>query len=344
MSGKSMEVAVLTGRMRMEVRSEPVPELPPGGMILKVHSCGICGSDVNRFRFSDSTEPKVLGHEVAGEVVRAADSLTKFDVGDRVVVGHVHVPCMHCVYCRNDNYSMCRQFKESSIIPGGYAEYVAVPADQAMHTVLRIPEGMTYDEATFVDPIACCWRALRRCGAGPMSRVAVVGVGTMGLLFVQLLRSVGATSFALDIAGGRLEQAAELGADHVFDPRDAETVRSILSATDGMGVDVAVLTVVNADTIGKALDYVRDGGTLCVFAPPLKQTELELDFFSVFRRELDVVGSYSSSPFDLEPALECIQGERVNVRSLITGYTDIEGIEDAMRSIDEDTYKIIVHP
>lgn len=336
--------ARLTGRMRIEVEEIPTPDIPSLGMLVHVRSCGICGSDINRIRTTTSDSPRVLGHEIAGDVVAVSGPEGKFKPGERVVVGHVHVPCMHCVYCRHESYSMCRQFKRSAVVPGGYAEFVAIPHEQMQCTVLGIPDDLAYDEATFVDPVACCLRALRRCRVRSLDRVLVVGAGLMGLLFAQLLRLMQAETFLFDVSTARLGRARACGASHIFNPQDPLAVQEVLSRTDGVGVDVAIATFSNKSTIEQATSCMRDGGTLCVFAPPLADEGVDLNAGAVFYRELSLIGSYSSAPSDLEAALEWIHSRKVDVKSLITTHTDLAGIASAVSALTEQSYKIIVHP
>ena len=344
MAPDNMKVAWLKGRMQIEVGNLPIPDTKPSGMRVKVRSCGVCGSDINRMRNTTSRQPRVLGHEIAGDVIAVSDPNAKFQPGDRVAVGHVHVPCMHCVYCQHRAYSMCRQFKSSSITPGGYSEYVDIPLDQMLHTVLKIPDSVSYDDATFVDPIACCLKALRRCGVRPLDRVLVVGAGIMGLLFAHLLKLMQADSIFLDISTVRLDRARECGAHHVLNPENPDVVKEVLSLTGGNGVDFALTTFTNRQIIAQVTTCVRDGGTLCIFAPPAFEETVNIDPGNLFYREQSIISSYSSDSEDLEPAMRWIESGRIDIRSLITAHTDLEGIAAAVFGLKENGYKIIVHP
>ena len=339
-----MKAAFLTGRMQIEVRTIPIPSVPPGGMLIKVDSTGLCGSDINRIRYTASDEQRVLGHEVAGEVMEVDRGVTEFGVGDRVAIGHVHIPCMRCVYCRHGRPAMCRQFKRTKIEPGGYAEYVAVSADHLAHTVFKIPEGVSYAAATFIDPLACCLRGLGLSEVGAFDRVVVVGVGIMGLLFLQLLREHGAEALAVDISEARLQTARAFGARHVFNSSHGPVAPQVLAATQGEGADTVLLSFLNQTVLDDAIEYVRDGGNLCIFAPPVTEARLNVEMFGFFRRELHMVSSYSSVGPDLELALNWIASGKVEVERMITGETTLEGLQACVAALDEHQYKIIVRP
>lgn len=340
----SMRAAYLTGPMQLEVRQIPLPQPPPGGALLKVRSIGLCGSDINRIRHTNSDEARVLGHEVVGEIVSIENQSVDFKIGERVAVGHVHVPCMHCVYCRGGSPAMCRHFKSIRIEPGGYAEYIALTPDHLSHSVLRIPENVTDAAATFIDPLACCLRAVQMSEVAAFDRVVVVGAGIMGLLFVQLMRELHAECFVIDVSTHRLDVAKQFGAQHTYESSGAGLVDEIRSHTDGQGTDVVLFTYLNQQILSDALAYARDGARLCVFAPPIKTLDLQMDFFDFFRREMRMFSSYSSTMADLESAMQWIASGRVDVEAMITGHSDLEGMLEAVEGLDDTQLKIIIEP
>lgn len=340
-----INVNVLTGPLEMEVRKQPLPTIPAGGMLIKVASTGICGSDVIKIRNTRSADARVIGHEIAGDVVALApDAALPFEIGDRVVVGHVHVPCGHCTYCQHGNPSMCHTFKKTNIDPGGYAEYIAVSPDHAAHTILPIPENVSYDEATFVDPVGCVLHAIDLSAIRPNDRVAVVGVGLMGLLFTSILSQIGVDVFAFDISDARLEKARKYGAKHVYNTASVDPVEDVLRQTNGEGVDVVALTIVLQDTVDRTFAMIRDGGRICTFAGPVGSEPMKMDFYSFFRRELSMVSSYSATMTDMGAAMRWISSGKVPVAEFITGSCDLSGILDAVKGLDEHSYKVMVHP
>jgi L-iditol 2-dehydrogenase len=339
-----MKAAYLTGRMKLDVREIDIPAVPRGGALVRVHSTGLCGSDLNRIRYTTSTEPRVIGHEVAGDIVAVDEGVTLFKPGERVAVAHVHIPCGHCRYCKHGAPAMCKQFKESRIIPGGYSQYIALSADHLAHTTIRIPEGVSYAAATFMDPVACCLNAINKSQVSIFDRVAVVGVGIMGQIFVQMLKELQAESFVMDVSQARLERARRYGANHVFNSAEGGVVEKILSLTNNEGVDVVLLTFLTQQILDEAMAYTRDGGKLVVFAPPIKELELKMNYFDFFRREMRMFSSYSSSIADIETTMQWIASKKVDVEDLITGYCTLDTFQSTVEAIDDRQLKIIVEP
>lgn len=339
-----MKAAFLIGQMEMEVRTIPVPEMPPGGALLKVNSTGLCGSDINRIRYTTSDDVRVLGHEMTGEIVKIDPNVTDLEVGDRVAVGHVHIPCMHCDYCRHGSPAMCRQFKAVRVEPGGYAEYVALTHDHLAHSVIRIPDDVSDDAATFIDPLGCCLRAVNKSKVRPFDKVVVVGTGIMGQLFVMLLSKMKAEVIAVDISDYRLQKAREFGAAHTIKADNENLAEEILKITSGQGVDTVFLTFLNQVILDNALAYVRDGGNLCIFAPPVHELELKMDYFSFFRRELHMFSSYSSHIDEIIDTMDWITSKEVDVEKIITGTTDLDNLLDTVKNLTDKDFKIIVKP
>jgi L-iditol 2-dehydrogenase len=174
-----------TGEM-IRIEEMPAPAPTTGELVVRVRACGLCGSDLAKMFQQRLSAPTVLGHEIAGEVVRVGAGVSAFQVGDRVVVAH-HVPCFGCHYCRHGNHSMCRSFKQSHLVPGGFAEEVLVPAEHVKLTTLRLPEQLSFDTASFTEPLACCLRSMRRWNLQPADVILIVGLGPMGLLMAQLV-------------------------------------------------------------------------------------------------------------------------------------------------------------
>jgi L-iditol 2-dehydrogenase len=226
--------------IRIEELLLPTPAT--GELVVRVRACGLCGSDLAKMFQQQLSAPTVLGHEIAGEVVRIGAAVCPFQVGDRVVVAH-HVPCYGCHYCRHGNYSMCRSFKQSHLVPGGFAEEVLVPAEHVKSTTLRLPEHVSFDAASFTEPLACCLRSLRRWNLQPADVVLIVGLGPMGLLMAQLVQTNHGLALGIDMDEQRLEFAKRLGVNAVCPAVDGEQVtRLVHDLTQGRGCDVVVLT------------------------------------------------------------------------------------------------------
>jgi L-iditol 2-dehydrogenase len=252
--------------------------------------------------------------------------IERFGVGDRVVAAH-HVPCGKCHYCRRGSASMCRAFKASRLDPGGFAEYVRVPAPNVAHATFKVPGHMSDETASFVEPLACCLRALRRAGIQPGDTVVVVGLGSIGHLFVSLLSRAGADAVAVDEAGHRREFAERRGVP-ALDPDRAQAMVGKLS--EGRGADVVLITGGGARVLEWAVRVVRDGGSVHYFAGGPGEA-LPVSLETVYHRELTIAATYSSSPADLAEAFHLIAAGAVDVDRLYTHRLSLdrlgEGVE-----------------
>lgn len=296
------------------------PDLKDIGAIIKVSGCGLCGSDIVKLKHGLTKENSVLGHEVVG-IIEEINTKTGFKVGDRVVLGH-HVPCYNCVYCKNENYSMCAEFKSSNIIPGGFCEYIYVSERHLADTVQKVPENLSDIQASFAEPSACCLRAVRRANIKKGDKALVIGLGSIGLIMGQILKHFGATVIGCDLLDERLELAKELGFDAVYKVLPGEKLQA----------DKVFLTSGSAKTIPLALKHVRDGGTVCVFAS-VASDEVGFSNNEIYYRDLTVFGSYSPASSDLKESLKLIQENIIKVDSLVTEYNFDElnqAIEDTV--------------
>lgn len=291
------------------------------GAIIKASGCGLCGSDIVKFKQKLVKDGTVLGHEVVGEIVEI-NSKTDFKVGDRIVSAH-HIPCFDCIYCKNGNYSMCEHFKLTNIIPGGFSEYIYLSEEHLQNVAYKIPENLTDVEASFYEPLGCCIRAVKRGNLLPNSKVLVVGLGSIGILMSQALKAFGHTVFGCDILQSRLEKSNELG---------ITTYNS--SEIENFGVDAVFLTAGADVTIDLALKNVRDGGKIIVFASTPKNMGFANN--EIYYRELTVMGSYSPSPADLKDSIELLSSGKVNVKNISTVY-ELENIEQAFHDTIDNT-------
>ena len=324
-----MKAAVYYGPSDIRVESVPRPQIGPGELLVKVAGCGLCGSDIVKIRYATVRPPAVFGHEVVGRVAEVGGGVDSFTIGDRVVVAH-HVPCYACHYCRHQSYSMCRTFKSLNIHPGGFAEYIRVPSQNTMHSVFRIPAHLSNEEASFTEPVACCLRAVKRSRSLPGDSVAVVGLGSIGLLMVQLVRMYGCRVFGVDVLPERVQLARELGAELAVDASSTPVRPSVLDATDGRGADVVMLTAGTAQSLAQAFELVRDGGTINMFAGAPLGASLNLDINDFYHRELTMLSSYSPSTIELWEALELLSARKIEVSRLLTHRLPLEGVGEAV--------------
>lgn len=313
------------------IKEAPKPEINHfdgnRGAIMKTAGCGLCGSDIVKFRQKLVKDGTVLGHEVVGEIVEI-NSKTDFKIGDRIVCAH-HIPCFDCVYCKNENYSMCEHFKLTNIIPGGFSEYIYLSEEHLQNVAYKIPVSLSEVEASFYEPLGCCIRAVKRGNLLPNSKVLVVGLGSIGILMSQALKAFGHTVFGCDILQARLDCANKLGINTYYS-----------AEIENFGVDAVFLTAGADVTIDLALKNVRDGGKIIIFASTPKNMGFANN--EIYYRELTVMGSYSPSPADLKDSIELLLSGKVNVKNISTVY-ELEDIEQAFHdTIDNNILKAYI--
>lgn len=321
-----MRAAVLKNG-KFEVVDMDMPELKEKGAIVRVTGCGLCGSDIVKLKHNSVPDGTVLGHEIVGKIVQI-HSDTDFMVGDEIVMGH-HVPCFDCTYCYGENYSMCRKFKHTNIVPGGFAEYIYVSEDHLMNTVFNVTASITDEEISFTEPLACCIRCVKRTKVDFNSNVLVVGLGTIGLLMGQAARELGFKAYGVDLIDERVELAKKFGFEDAFKLGELrETVSDMKLTVNPSGFDAVIMTSGADKALDLAFASVRDGGTINVFSS-VKSDETAYPNNQIYYKELTVTSSYSSSPVDLEDAFEFLQNNRVKVEGLSTRYP-LEKLNEAV--------------
>jgi L-iditol 2-dehydrogenase len=318
-----MRAAVHAGIGEIRLETRPAPTIGPGELLLRVRGCGLCGSDLAKLR-GPTPRPAVLGHEVVGEVAEAGVGAGDFHAGERVVVAH-HVPCGACHYCRRGSVSMCRGFKASNLDPGGFAEYVRVPAENVRHVTFRVPAGLSDAVASFTEPLGCCVRAIRRAAVQRRDTVAVAGLGAMGCLLLQLARRRGARVVGVDPIPARRLLAVSLGAEAAVTSEEARA--ALAEQSEGRGADVVVLTAGAPALVRAAFDWVRDGGAIHLF---VGEGEVGLPLGDLYKRELTLTATYSSSPADLAEAFDLIRTGAVQVAELCSHRVPLERLADAV--------------
>lgn len=339
---RSLMKALVSQSHQTRIQEVPRPTPGEGELLLRVTACGVCFSDVHKIRFRPLEEPVVLGHEIAGRVVEAENG--RFEVGDRVAVAH-HVPCLRCHYCCHGNISMCAQFKNTNLDPGGFAEFVRVSAEHVDSVAFSIPDGLTDNEASFMEPLGCCVRALKRAGLQRSDVVVLVGLGSIGLLLMQLIRHAGAECIGLDLDPSRRQFAETLGATATFSGPEPRFEESLAHATHGRGADAIFFTAGTPSLIPKTLSWLRAGGTCLVFASFHPESEVSLDWNELYYREINIVTSYSASPADLREALGLLANGAVRVAPM-TGHTfRLDQFSEALAAIESRAIlKAIITP
>lgn len=340
-------VAVYFNNSDIRIEEREAPVIAQGELLVRVRASGICGSDVMEW-YRVPKAPLVLGHEVAGDVVEVGPGAESAAVGQRVVVSH-HVPCNTCRHCLAGFHTACHTLHTTNFDPGGFAQYVRVPALQTDRGVLVLPDDVTYEEGSFVEPLGCVVRAQARAGVRPGSTVLVVGSGISGLLHIRLAVALGAGRvLATDVSAYRLAWAERAGADAAFDGAAAgdRLPDLIREANDGRLADLVLLATGAPAAITQALGCLEPGATFVLFAPPPPGVALDVPMHELWRREVTVRTAYGASPGDLATALDLIASRRVRVDDLVTHRLPLDRIAEGFKLVAEaqESVKVIVEP
>jgi len=327
----------------IRIEDVPKPKIQPNEILVEMKACGICGTDLLEWYLKDRT-PLVLGHEPTGIIAKTGKKVKGFKPGDHVFVHH-HVACLKCHYCLHGDYTMCQQFTRTRIQPGGLAQYFRVPAPNLQTDTLKIPENLTFEEATLIEPTACCLRALIKCHIQPGDTVAIIGAGTSGILHTMLSKNLGASQIIIsDPMEYRLEAAKRLGADLTINPEKESLVRRVEEATDGRKADVVIATAPSTTALSEGINACRKGGTLCLFAPTPPNEYIQISPNELFFSEIQVVPSYSTSHVETRMALQLISSGRVKGKELITHRFPLSRTSEAFKTAakNKECLKVVV--
>jgi L-iditol 2-dehydrogenase len=348
-----MKAQVFRGVNQLSYEDIPLPELASDEVLVQVRVVGLCQSDIKKIRYPLYEPPRIFGHETAGVISAVGEAVTGWQVGQRVVVMH-HIPCMHCTYCLNENFSMCEVYKNITTTAGfapsggGFAEYVKVPGHIVRNGgLIPIPDSVTFEQASFVEPTNCCLKAVKKARVEPGQTVLITGAGPIGLMFVMLGNYFGARAIATDLLPSRLEKALELGAEAAFDARHPDLASQVKERTGGMGVDTSILAVPSEKAFFQALDCTRKGGKILFFAEFPDEVEIPINPNILYRREIDLMGSYSSSYRVQGLATDIVFNKRIDVDKLVSDKYPLQelaaAVERAVQPTPE-TYKILLYP
>ena len=335
-----MKVAKWYNNKDIRIEEVPTPKPGPNEMLVKVMSCGICGSDIVEW-YRLPRAPLVQGHEIGAEVVEVGESLKKFKPGDRVFIAP-KVPCMKCDYCQKGHYPVCSTIKER--LPGGYAEYVLAPPTLIENGTYRLSDNITYDQSTFIEPLACVVRAQRLAGLRENQTVLVMGSGMSGLLHVKLAKAKKCRILATDINPRRLEIAAALGAE--VTPDAAENVAERLVAENGHKVDVVILCTSAMSAVEQAWECVDKGGVIVFFTVPSPDKQVTIPINAFWTREIRIITSYYCGPLDITDAINLIETRTITVDDMITHQLPLKDIAAGFQLVMDgrESIKVIIKP
>jgi L-iditol 2-dehydrogenase len=351
----TMQAAVYRGINDIRIETLPVPAIGPGELLVKIATCGICGTDLKKIHMGSHSAPRIFGHEMAGTIVRVGSGVSRFRLGERVMVFH-HVPCGHCYYCRKQTPAQCLVYKKvgttAGLEPsgGGFAEYIRVMDwIVEMGGVVRIPDGVPFEQAAFMEPVNTVLKAVKRLNLASDETVLVIGQGPIGLMLAALSHRSGARVLTSDLYPERHAIAAKFGLHDPIDPSKENVIERARAVTEGRGADVVILAVGGSSLIQTAMDAVRPGGKVMLFAQT-QHGQATFDPGQVCMDEKALIGSYSSSFEILDEVTDLVMGgyrKGFDLTQLISHRFPLERAVDAIEVASQphpDSMKIMIEP
>ncbi|HCC68646.1 MAG TPA: sorbitol dehydrogenase [Nitrospiraceae bacterium] len=342
-----MKVARLYSFNDIRIEDIPIPEIGSCDALIKTKACGICSGDVMPW-YIEKKSPLVLGHEPVGEIVELGSSLAtshfSLSIGDRVFVHH-HAPCMGCRYCNRGDYVQCETWRNTRIIPGGISEYILIPEINLRNDTLSLPEGVSYEDGTLIEPTACVVKSLKRAQVKKGDTMLIIGLGVMGQMHVLLAREFGVGKIiGADMVQFRLSNALKFGADHVIDVSKENLIEKVKDFTDGLMADVVIVCPNSVEAMKQGIETVSRGGTVVLFTPAKPGEMLTIDPNEIYFKDINLITSYSCGPDDTRDALELISKGVINTQNLITHRFPLKETPDAFRLTAEakNSLKVLI--
>ena len=347
----TMQAVVYHGINDVRMEEVPVPEIGPGEILVRVHTCGICGTDLKKIATGSHSAPRIFGHETAGVVAKVGEGVRKFSVGDRVVVFH-HIPCGECYYCRHKTFAQCVAYKKVGCTAGfepsggGFAEYVRVMDWIVDKGTVRIPDGTSFEQASFAEPVNTCIKGIETLRLEAGETVLVMGQGPIGLILATLAKRAGARVITSDLYPERLTMAHSLGLNLTIDASKSDAVQTVRGMTEGRGADAVILAVGGTGLIRPAMDAARPGGRVLLFAQTVRD-EVTIDPAAVCVDEKALLGSYSASVELQEESVRFVMNREMDLERLISHrFSLASGVEALQLAAHPrpDSMKIVIQP
>jgi L-iditol 2-dehydrogenase len=351
-NGGKMRAAVYRGPSLISLETVPVPEISEGEILVRVHACGVCGTDLKKIEYGLVPPPRIFGHEVAGTIVQLGSGVTRFHVGDRVATHH-HVPCRECFYCRKKLFSQCERYRRTGITAGfepaggGFAEYVRVMDWIVDEGTVLIPDDVSFEEASFLEPLNTCLKALETADLESGEVVVVYGQGPVGLLMMQSALCEGARVVGLDFFESRLAISRELGAEVALNPERDNVAETVGRMTEGRGADLAIVAAASPRAIEEAQRIIRRGGRVLLFAQTVPGDMVRVDASRICVEEKKLIGSYSASIELQEKAARMIFERKINVARLVSHRFALELLPEGIHLAShpsEHSLKVVIQP
>ena len=318
----TMLAAVYRGVDDVRLETVPVPQIGPGEMLIRVHSCGVCGTDLKKISTGSHSAPRIFGHETSGVVAAIGEGVQNYRVGDRVMVFH-HIPCRQCFYCQNKTFAQCVTYKKVGCTAGfepsggGFAEYVRVMDWIVEHGTVRIPNGISFEQACFVEPVNTCMKGIEALRLRRGETVLAIGQGPIGIILSVLAKKAGATLITSDLYPERLRIGSSFGLDLTIDASRSNVVERVREQTEGRGADAVILAVGGNSLIRTAMDAARPGGRVLLFAQT-QHGEAVIDPAAICVDEKTLVGSYSASVDLQEESVRFVLSREMDLERLVS--------------------------
>ncbi len=339
-----MKCAMYYNNRDIRLEDIPVPKIGADELLVQMHACGICGSDVLEW-YRIKKAPIVLGHEMTGEIVKIGENVERYKVGDRVFVSH-HVPCNTCHYCLNGHYTVCDTLRTTSFDPGGFAEFIRIPRINVDRGVFFLPDEISYEDGTFIEPLACVLRGQKIAHLQPGQTVFIIGGGIAGLLHLKLARAIGASSVVVtDINKKRLVFAEQFGAKAAI-LTDDNIPEHLKEVNNGHLADMVIVATGAIEAINMAWKTADRGGTVLLFAPTEPGIDISLPLYDIWNNGITITTSYAGSPLDISEAIELIRSKNIIVKDMITHRFPISRAEEGFKLVEkaQDSIKVIIEP
>ncbi|HXM19780.1 MAG TPA: zinc-dependent dehydrogenase [Terriglobales bacterium] len=345
----TMRAAVYRGVNDVRMETVPVPQIGPDELLVRVHTCGICGTDLKKISNGSHSAPRIFGHETSGIVAAAGKEVSEFQPGDRVVMFH-HIPCGECYYCRHKTFAQCETYKKVGCTAGfepsggGFAEYVRVMDWIVNHGTVRIPDGVSFEQACFVEPVNTCMKGIETLQLMPGESVLVIGQGPIGIILSTLAKRSGARVVTSDLYPERLTISRTFGLENVIDASRADTVKTVREQTEGRGADAAIVAVGGNALIRTAMDAVRPGGRVLLFAQTVRG-EATIDPAAICVDEKTLLGSYSASVELQKDSVRFVMSREMDLERLISHRFSLSSSVEALKlaaSPQPDSMKIVI--
>lgn len=346
-----MQAAVYRGMDDVRLETVPVPEIGAGEVLVRVHTCGICGTDLKKIATGSHSVPRIFGHETAGVVAAVGEGVSQFKPGDRVMVFH-HIPCGLCYYCRHKTFAQCETYKKVGCTAGfepsggGFAEYVRVMDWIVKKGTVRIPDGTSFEQAAFVEPVNTCMKGIETLKLNPGECVLVIGQGPIGLILSVLARRKGVRVITSDLYSPRLTIGQSFGLELGIDASRVDVVRTVRDMTEGRGADAVILAVGVNSLIRTAMDAARPGGRVLLFAQTVR-SEAAVDPAAICVDEKALLGSYSASVDLQEESVQFVMNREMELERLISHRFPLKRSVEALGLAahpQPDSMKIVIQP